>query len=63
MTQRHADEVTIQHIIELRREIQRLEKLVTQYQRQADNASDVAMKLYIENRCLKENHGSDITDK
>ena len=63
MTERHADRVTIEHIIELRREIQRLEKLVNEYKRQADNASDVAMKLYIENHNLKANHGSDITNQ
>lgn len=71
MTNRHADPVTIDHVIELRREIRRLEKLVEDYRRRAENAADKALSLYLENNHLKasitrndtqEYHGTNTTD-
>ena len=65
---RDADPMTVDHIIELRKEILKLEKLVNELRRQADNSSDVALKLYLENNSLKaqlkyqEYHGSNTTD-
>lgn len=67
MTERHADMVTIDHILELRKEIRRLEKLLEFYTVQADNSSRAAYDLFIENNALKhklkEHHGTHVTDQ
>lgn len=61
MTQRHADPVTIDHVIELRREIRRLEKLVSEYQRQLSNTLDVVIEL--RKQLIKEHHGTHATNQ
>lgn len=45
MTNRHADSVTIDHVIALRREILRLEKRLEDQARQLNNALDVTVTL------------------
>lgn len=60
-TYRHADSVTMDHIIELRREILKLEKTIAEYQKQLSNALDVAIEL--RKQLIKEHHGTHVTDQ
>lgn len=58
MTERHADPVTIDHVIALRREIERLEKKLDEQARHLDNALDVTVNLKRELDALRhaDNH-------
>lgn len=56
MTNRHADPVTIDHVIALRREIQRLEKRLEDQARQLNNALDVTVTLKRELDALRHVH-------